>query len=179
MKKIVIFLVCISLSFLSFTEKENKSTTTHQDKNIVEVVFENGHFSTLLAAVKAAELAEILSGESQFTVFAPSNAAFDKLPSGTVASLLKSENKDALVDLLLYHVVAGKYNTTAIVKAIKDHEGTFSIHTVKGKKITFIMDGNNVLIKDATGRKSIITMTDVDASNGVIHAIDTVLMPQD
>ncbi len=177
MKKILVVLVCISVSFLSFTVKDKEITTAHQDKNLVEVALENGSFSMLLATVKAADLADLLSGENQFTVFAPSNAAFDKLPESTVASLLKTENKDALADLLMYHVIAGKYNASAIVKEIKDHDGAFSVATITGEKITLIMDGQNVVIKDAKGGVSMIIMADVDASNGIIHAVDHVLMP--
>jgi uncharacterized surface protein with fasciclin (FAS1) repeats len=178
MKKIVLVLVCVSLSFLSFTEKDKKGATT-QEKNIVEVAAGNENFSTLVAAVKAAGLVDVLSGTNEFTVFAPSNDAFNKLPKGTVASLLMPENKDALTDILMYHVVAGEYKAAAVVKAIKDNGGKFSVNTVKGEKITLMMDGSNVVIKDAKGGKSIIIMTDVDASNGVIHAIETVLMPKE
>lgn len=176
MKKLVAVLVCVSMSFLSFTEKEG---ITHQDKTIVEVAAGNDNFSTLVAAVKAAGLVDVLSGNTQFTVFAPSNAAFDKLPKGTVASLLKPENKDALTDLLMYHVVSGEYKAKDVIKAIKDNGGKFSINTVKGEKITLKMDGNNVVIKDAKGGKSVIIMTDIDASNGVIHAVGDVLMPKE
>ncbi|WP_299766543.1 fasciclin domain-containing protein [uncultured Dokdonia sp.] len=175
MKKLVVVLICVSMSFLSFTEKEG---TIFQDKNIVEIAAGNDNFSTLVAAVKAAGLVDVLSGNTQFTVFAPSNAAFDKLPKGTVASLLKPENKDALTDILMYHVVAGEYKAGDVVKAIKDNGGKFSVNTVKGEKITLKMDGNNVIIKDAKGGKSVIIMTDIDASNGVIHAIESVLMPK-
>ena len=178
MKKLVIVLVCVSMSFLSFTEKDKKGATT-QEKNIVEVAAGNENFSTLVAAVKAAGLVDVLSGTNQFTVFAPSNAAFDKLPKGTVASLLMPENKDALTDILMYHVVAGEYKAADVVKAIKANKGKFSVNTVKGEKITLMMDGNNVVIKDAKGGKSVIIMTDVDASNGVIHAVGNVLMPKE
>ncbi|WP_299678456.1 fasciclin domain-containing protein [uncultured Dokdonia sp.] len=175
MKKLVVVLVCVSMSFLSFTEKEG---TIRQDKNIVEIAAGNENFSTLVAAVKAAGLVDVLSGKNQFTVFAPTNAAFDKLPDGTVATLLKPENKDALTDILMYHVVAGEYKAGDVVKAIKDNGGKFSVNTVKGEKITLKMNGNNVVIKDAKGGTSVIIMTDVDASNGVIHAIESVLMPK-
>lgn len=174
MKKIIVILVCFS--FISFTANDKEITSVHQDKNLVEAALENGSFSTLIAAVKAADLVGILSGENQFTVFAPSNAAFDKLPTGTVTTLLASENKDALADLLMYHVIAGKYTASDVVRAIKDNDGIFSVDTIKGEKITLMMDGANVIIKDAKGGESVIIMTDVDASNGVIHAVDSVLM---
>ncbi|MFC4632333.1 fasciclin domain-containing protein [Dokdonia ponticola] len=178
MKKILLLLACLSLSFLSFTIKDNEELIIHQDKNLVEVALENGSFSTLLSAVKAAELEWILLGENQFTVFAPSNAAFDNLQNGTLDSLSKLENKDALADLLMYHVIAGKYKASDIIKAIKDNDGVFAVDTIKGEKITLTMDNGNVVIEDAKGGESVIIMTDVDASNGVIHAIDHVLMPK-
>ena len=177
MKKIVIILACISISFLSFTEKE-KEVAPHLDKTIVEIAAGNDNFSTLVATVKAAGLVDVLSGDNQFTVFAPTNAAFDKLPAGTVSTLLKPENKQKLTDILTYHVVAGEFKAGDVLKAIKDNGGMFSVTTVKGEKITLMMDGKNVAIKDANRGKSIIVMTDVDASNGVIHAIESVLMPK-
>ena len=145
MKKLVIVLVCVSVSFLSFTGKDKKEVTTTQDQNIVQVAAGNENFSTLVAAVKAGGLVDVLSGTNEFTVFAPTNAAFDKLPEGTVASLLLPENKDALTDILMYHVVAGEYKAAAVVKAIKDNGGKFSVNTVKGEKITLMMDGANVV----------------------------------
>ena len=179
MKKIVLVLVCVSMSFLSFTEKGDKVSTTTQEKNIVEVAAGNKNFSTLVAAVKAAGLVDVLSGTNEFTVFAPSNDAFNKLPKGTVDSFLMPQNKDALTDLLMYHVVAGEYKAAAVVKAIKDNGGKFSVNTIKGEKITLMMDGANVVIQDAKGGKSVIIMTDLDASNGVIHAVGSVLMPKE
>lgn len=177
MKKIVCILACISMSFLSFTEKE-KEVTPNEDKTIVEIAAGNDNFTTLVAAVKAAGLVDVLSGQKEFTVFAPTNAAFDKLPAGTVSTLLQPENKQKLTDILTYHVVAGEYKAGDVLKAIKSNGGKFSVTTVKGEKITLMMDGKNVAIKDANGGKSIIIMTDVDASNGVIHAIESVLMPK-
>lgn len=179
MKKLIIALACVSVTFLSFTEKDTTEVTTTQDQNIVQVAAGNENFTTLVAAVKAAGLVDVLSGTNEFTVFAPTNAAFDKLPKGTVASLLLPENKDALTDILMYHVVAGEYKAAAVVKAIKDNGGKFSVNTVKGEKITLMMDGANVVIQDAKGGKSVIIMTDVDASNGVIHAVESVLMPKE
>jgi len=179
MKKVIIAIVCLSVGFLSFVDTNHAEVTTAQDQNIVQVAAGNENLSTLVAAVKAAGLAGVLSGTNEFTVFAPSNAAFDKLPKGTVASLLMPENKDALTDILMYHVVAGEYKAAAVVKAIKDNGGKFSVNTLKGEKITLMMDGANVVIKDAKGGKSVIIMTDVDASNGVIHAVESVLMPKE
>ena len=137
---------------------------------IVDVAVGNENFSTLVTAVKAAGLVETLSGTGPFTVFAPTNDAFAKLPEGTVGTLVKPENKAMLTDILTYHVVAGE--------SIKKNNGSFSTNTVMGEQITLMMDGENVVIKDAKGGTSVIIMTDVDASNGVIHAIDTVIMPK-
>ena len=145
---------------------------------IVDVAVGNENFTTLVAAVKAAGLVETLSSTGPFTVFAPTNDAFGKLPEGTVATLVKPENKATLTDILTYHVVSGKYMAGDVVKAIKANNGTFTTNTVMGEKITLMMDGANVVIKDAKGGKSVIIMTDVAASNGVIHAIDTVIMPK-
>lgn len=179
MKKLAIALACVSVIFLSLTGKDTIKVNTPQDQNIVQVAAGNENFTTLVAAVKAAGLVDVLSGNNEFTVFAPTNAAFDKLPKGTVASLLLPENKDALTDILMYHVVVGEYKAAAVVKDIKDNGGKFSVNTLKGEKITLMMDGANVVIQDAKGGKSVIIMTDVDASNGVIHAVESVLMPKE
>ena len=145
---------------------------------IVDVAVGNENFTTLVAAVKAAGLVETLASAGPFTVFAPTNDAFAKLPEGTVGTLVKPENKAMLTDILTYHVVAGKYMAGDVVAAIKENNGSFETNTVMGQKITLMMDGENVVIKDAKGGKSVIIMTDVAASNGVIHAIDTVIMPK-
>lgn len=147
------------------------------DKNIVENASNSKDHTTLVAAVKAAELVETLSGTGPFTVFAPTNAAFEKLPEGTVDTLLKPENKDKLKGILTYHVVAGKLDAAAVVKAIKDGDGKAVLKTVNGEEITASMDGDKVVITDAKGGKSTVTIADVMQSNGVIHVIDTVMMP--
>lgn len=144
---------------------------------IVEVASGNADFSTLVAAVKAAGLVETLSGEGPFTVFAPTNEAFGKLPEGTVESLLKPESKDALTGILTYHVVAGKFNAADVVKAIGDNNGSFTIPTVQGGSLTASLDGESVVLTDSKGNTSKVIIADVAASNGVIHAIDTVVMP--
>lgn len=145
---------------------------------IVDVAVGNENFSTLVAAVKAAGLVETLASTGPFTVFAPTNDAFGKLPEGTVETLVKPENKATLTDILTYHVVAGKVMAADVVAAIKANNGTFTTNTVMGEEISLMMDGANVVIKDANGGTSVIIMTDVAASNGVIHAIDTVIMPK-
>ena len=145
--------------------------------NIVGVASANGDFSTLVAAVTAAELVETLSGEGPFTVFAPTNAAFDKLPKGTVETLVKPENKGTLTTVLTYHVVAGKYNAKDIAKLIKAGNGKAELKTVQGGILTASMEGKKLVLTDAKGGKSYVTIADVNQSNGVIHVIDTVVMP--
>ena len=159
------------------TEKVVETKVVDTTPNIVGVAVSNENFSTLVAAVKAAGLVETLSGNGPFTVFAPVNAAFDKLPEGTVSGLLKPESKDALTSLLTYHVVAGKFMAADVVKAIGDNNGKFSIPTVQGGTLTASISDGNVILTDAKGNTSTIIITDVAASNGVVHAIDSVVMP--
>ena len=159
------------------TETAAEATMPTQE-TIAAIAMSNENFTTLVTAVKAADLAETLKSEGPFTVFALTNAAFDKLPEGTVASLTKAENKEKLANLLKYHVVSGEYMAADIVKAIQDNEGSFSIATVEGEELKASLDGENVILTDANGNKSTVVMTDVDASNGVIHAIDAVVMPK-
>jgi uncharacterized surface protein with fasciclin (FAS1) repeats len=146
--------------------------------NIVGVAAANPDFSTLVAAVKAAELVETLSGEGPFTVFAPTNAAFAKLPAGTVDTLLKPENKVKLSGILTYHVVAGKFEAAAVIEAINSNKGKFTVTTVQGGKIDLSLKGDKVVLTDANGGTSTVAIADVAASNGVIHAIDSVVMPK-
>jgi uncharacterized surface protein with fasciclin (FAS1) repeats len=153
------------------------ATSFAQDENIVGVAAGNDNFSTLVTAVKAADLVGTLSGEGPFTVFAPTNDAFTKLPEGTVAGLLKPESKAALTGVLTYHVVAGKFEAAAVIDVIKSNDGMFTVDTVEGSTITLSLEGGNVILTDANGNKSTVVIADVAASNGVIHAIDTVVMP--
>lgn len=164
------------------SETEVQANNTEMEKapetpTIVGVAAGNENFSTLVAAVKAAGLVDTLNGDGPFTVFAPTNDAFGKLPSGTVEGLLKPESKETLTAVLTYHVVAGTFKAADVVKAIQDNNGSFSITTVQGGELTASLDGENVILTDAKGGTSTIIMTDVEASNGVIHAIDTVVMP--
>jgi uncharacterized surface protein with fasciclin (FAS1) repeats len=177
MKKTLLFCSVLALALVSFTTLPSTTVPTDSDKTIVQIAAGNENFSTLVAAVKAAGLVETLNGSKEFTVFAPTNDAFNKLPKGTVASLILPENKAKLTDILTYHVVAGEVMAKDVVAGIKANNGTLTVNTVKGEQLSFMMKGNNVMIKDAKGGMSTIIMTDVDASNGVIHAIDTVLMP--
>ncbi|MFS4467442.1 fasciclin domain-containing protein [Maribacter sp. 2210JD10-5] len=153
-------------------------TTFAQDKNIVGVAAGNDNFSTLVTAAKAANLVETLSGDGPFTVFAPVNEAFAALPDGTVASLLKPESKDALTGILTYHVVSGKYEAAAVIEAINDNDGSFDIVTVQGGTISLSLSDGKVMLEDEKGNMSTVIIPDVAASNGVIHAIDTVVMPE-
>lgn len=146
--------------------------------NIVGVASANEDFSTLVAAVKAADLVETLSSEGPFTVFAPNNAAFAKLPEGTVENLLKPENAEKLKSVLTYHVVAGKFDSAAVLDAIKDNNGKYSVTTVQGETIVLSLNDGKVMLTDANGGTSTVILADVAASNGVIHAIDTVVMPK-
>ncbi len=146
-------------------------------KNIVENAVNSKDHTTLVAAVKAADLVDVLSSEGPFTVFAPTNAAFDKLPKGTVETLVKPENKEQLQSILTYHVVAGKLNAQDIVKLIKDSKGKALIKTVSGGNLTAWRKGKNVYVTDDNGNSAKVTIADVNQSNGVIHVIDAVLLP--
>lgn len=155
-------IVVASLTFTSVAHAENHGT----HKDIVEVAAENGSFTTLVAALKAGGLVETLQGEGPFTVFAPTDEAFAKLPEGTVEMLLKPENKDKLVSILTYHVVPGKVTASEVVKMD-------SAATVQGEKVMIKVNGDKVMINDAH-----VVTADVQASNGIIHAVDAVLMPK-
>ena len=197
MKKLVLSMAVIaSIAFTSckdnekntseetMTEEEIAMETTDvsteatmpEQETIAEIAMGNEDFSTLVTAVKAAGLAETLNSEGPFTVFAPTNAAFDKLPEGTVSTLVEPANKEKLAGILKYHVVSGEYMAADVVKAINDNDGSFTIPTVQGGELTATLEGENVILTDAAGNKSTVIMTDVDASNGVIHAIDAVVM---
>lgn len=151
----------------------------YPSKDIVDNAVNSADHTTLVAAVKAANLVATLKSEGPFTVFAPTNAAFDKLPEGTVASLLKPENKEKLTAILTYHVIAGKMDYDAIAKAIKKGNGTAEFTTVAGAKLWAMMNGeHNIVLKDENGTVANITTYDVYQSNGVIHVIDTVVLPK-
>ncbi len=147
-------------------------------KNIIENAVNSKDHTTLVAAVKAAGLVDTLSGPGPFTVFAPTNAAFAKLPAGTVESLVKPENKATLTTILTYHVVSGAMDSKAIAAAIKAGGGKAELTTVQGGKLTATMSGSKLKLIDAKGGASVVTIKDVYQSNGVIHVVDTVLMPQ-
>jgi uncharacterized surface protein with fasciclin (FAS1) repeats len=150
----------------------------YPSKTIVENAMNSADHTTLVVAVKAADLVETLSGKGPFTVFAPTNAAFNKLPKGTVEMLVKPENKKMLQKILTYHVVAGKMNSSDIAKAIKAGGGKATLTTVQGGKLTASMSGKKLMLMDEMGGMSTVTIADVNQSNGVIHVIDTVVMPK-
>ncbi|MFD0931177.1 fasciclin domain-containing protein [Psychroflexus salinarum] len=196
MKKIILSLSVIALiAFSSCKNNESKEKETEMEETtmeaepsseeaksdqqtIVDIASGNDDFSTLVTAVKAAGLVETLSSDGPFTVFAPTNDAFGKLPEGTLSSLLETENKEKLTGILTYHVVSGEFMAADVVSAIKDNSGSFTIPTVQGEELTATLEGENVILTDANGNKTTVVMTDVDASNGVIHAIDAVVMPK-
>ena len=150
----------------------------YANKDIVDNAVNSKDHTTLVAAVKAAGLVETLKSKGPFTVFAPTNEAFNKLPKGTVETLLKPENKKMLQSVLTYHVVAGKMNSTDIAKAIKAGKGKAMLTTVQGGKLTVWMEGKDLYITDENGAKAKVTIADVNQSNGVIHVIDHVVTPK-
>lgn len=147
-------------------------------KDIIDNAVNSKDHTTLVSAVKAAELVETLKGAGPFTVFAPTNAAFDKIPKATLDGLMKPESKKALTGILTYHVVAGKHDAASIAKAIEEGKGKASFKTVAGGTLTATMEGKDIIITDAKGGKSKVTIADVMQSNGVIHVVDSVLMPK-
>lgn len=150
----------------------------YPSKNIVENAVNSKDHTTLVAAVTAAGLVETLQSKGPFTVFAPTNAAFDKLPEGTVATLLKPENKEQLQGILTYHVVAGDMKAANVIAAVKKGNGTATLETVSGGKLIATLQGRNVVITDENGNAATVTTANVNQSNGVIHVVDTVLLPK-
>ncbi|WP_324755041.1 fasciclin domain-containing protein [Roseovarius sp. Pro17] len=147
------------------------------DKNIIENAVNSADHTTLVAAVKAAGLVETLSGEGPFTVFAPTNDAFAKLPEGTVENLLKPENKDQLTKILTCHVVGADAMSTAIMGMIDDDGGAHVVPTLGGCMLNATYDGDMIMLEDEQGQTINVTIADVDQSNGVIHVVDTVVLP--
>jgi uncharacterized surface protein with fasciclin (FAS1) repeats len=184
MKKLVIMLVSAFISVSSFAQSPMEKSVTvggaamYPSKNIIENAVNSKDHTTLVAAVKAASLVETLSSAGPFTVFAPTNEAFDKLPKGTVETLVKPENKTTLTTILTYHVVAGKVSATDLVAKIKAGNGTAMLKTVQGGMLKASIKGKSVILTDEKGGMSKVTIADVNQSNGVIHVVDTVLMPK-
>ncbi len=181
-KRLVIAVTMMALSFSATALMAEKDpdvggAAMYQTKNIVENAVNSKDHTTLVAAVKAAGLVETLEGAGPFTVFAPVNSAFDKLPAGTVDTLLKPENKDALVKVLTYHVVAGRVTSKDLVKMIKHGGGKAELKTVEGGTLTATLQGGKVVLTDEKGGMATVTIADVYESNGVIHVVDSVLLP--
>lgn len=149
----------------------------YPSKNIVENAMNSKDHTTLVAAVKAAGLVETLQGTGPFTVFAPTNEAFNKLPKGTVDNLVKPENKTTLTNILTYHVVSGKLDSKELAKMVEKGGGKTELKTVNGEKLTAEMKAGKLMLKDAKGGMCMVTIKDVYQSNGIIHVVDTVLMP--
>jgi uncharacterized surface protein with fasciclin (FAS1) repeats len=172
--------VAFSLSTASLMAKNDPDVggaAMYPTKNIVENAVNSKDHTTLVAALKAAGLVPTLEGAGPFTVFAPVNAAFDKLPAGTVDTLLKPENKDQLTKVLTYHVVAGKVSSKELVELIKKGHGKAELKSVEGGTLTASLQGGKVVLTDEKGGMATVTIADVFQSNGVIHVIDSVLLP--
>jgi len=150
----------------------------YPSKNIVENAINSKDHTTLVAAVKAAGLVETLQSDGPFTVFAPTNEAFNKLPAGTVETLVKPENKEKLTKILTYHVIAGKIDSKMLMDLIKKNNGTYTAKTVEGDELKFMMKGKSLIVADANGNTAMVTIKDVYQKNGVIHVIDSVLLPK-
>jgi len=175
----VIALVAMAFSTQVYAQKNPMvgGAEMYPAKDIVDNAVNSKDHTTLVAAVKAAGLVETLKGAGPFTVFAPTNAAFDKLPAGTVETVLKPENKEMLTKILTYHVVAGKMDAKTIAKAIKAGNGKAELTTVSGGKLWASMQGSKLILTDEKGGTAAVTIANVMQKNGVIHVIDTVLMP--
>lgn len=183
MKKFFAFSLLAFVTMLSSAAFAQKPVTVggapmFSNKNIIENAVNSKDHTTLVAAVKAAGLVETLQGSGPFTVFAPVNAAFDALPAGTVDTLLKPENKGTLTSVLTYHVIAARLNSKALERMIKQGGGRAILKTVQGAELTATMSGGEINITDAKGNTARITITNVNQSNGVIHVVDRVLLPQ-
>ncbi|WP_439153203.1 fasciclin domain-containing protein [Winogradskyella sp.] len=170
MKKLVFILT----TFVALTA----SQTATAQKTIVDAAVSNENFSTLVAALKAADLVEALQGDGPFTVFAPTNDAFAKIDENALADLLKPENKKALTNILTYHVIPGKLMASDVVAALKKGNGKVEVKALNGTVLTVMQKDGKIWLKDQAGNYSEITATDVAGSNGVIHVIDTVVMPE-
>ncbi|NOS55037.1 MAG: fasciclin domain-containing protein [Cyclobacteriaceae bacterium] len=180
MKKVILVSVSLFLATMAAVAQkpvEVGGAPMYPTKNIIENAVNSKDHTTLVAAVKAAGLVETLQSAGPFTVFAPTNAAFEKLPAGTVENLLKPENKAVLASVLTYHVVAGRMSSADVAAAIKAGKGKAEFKTVQGGVLTAMMSGKDVVLKDSKGNTSKITVMDVNQSNGVILVIDAVVMP--
>jgi len=181
-KKLVLAAIAIVLVNASFAQMEKTKmvggAAMYPSKNIVENAVNSKDHTTLVAAVKAAGLVATLQSAGPFTVFAPTNEAFNALPAGTVDNLLKPESKAALTGVLTYHVVAGKLTSVELAKLIKEGNGKATLKTVAGGNLMVMMQGKKIAIKDESGNVAYVTIKDVNQSNGVIHVVDHVLLPK-
>lgn len=187
MKKVIMLsIACLALFFTATSlsaqcqSSKAKATKVSQSSkpDVVDIAISSKDHTTLVAAVKAAGLVETLKSDGPFTVFAPTNAAFDKLPEGTVTTLLKPENKGQLTSILTYHVIAGNFDANTVVKTIKDNNGMVDLTTVQGGKINASIEDGKVILKDENGNRSTVIATDLKGANGVIHVIDSVVLPK-
>jgi uncharacterized surface protein with fasciclin (FAS1) repeats len=181
-KKVFLVAVIILLANTTFAQIEQtkmvRGAAMYPSKNIIENAVNSKDHTTLVAAVKAAGLVETLQNSGPFTVFAPSNKAFEMLPAGTVDNLLKPESKTTLTGVLTYHVVSGKYTSMDLAKLIKAGNGTATLKTVAGGNLIVMLQGKQIAVKDENGGVAFVTIKDVNQSNGVIHVIDHVLLPK-
>jgi uncharacterized surface protein with fasciclin (FAS1) repeats len=181
-KLLGLFILSAFVTSATFAQMEKTvmvgGAAMYPSKNIVENAVNSKDHTTLVAAVKAAGLVETLEGPGPFTVFAPTNSAFDKLPAGTVETLLKPENKEKLTSVLTYHVVPGKIGSKELMSMVKAGNGKATLKTVQGENLYVTMKGKKVMITDENGGVSTVTIADVNQSNGVIHVVDTVLLPK-
>jgi len=160
-------------------EEEAKMKQAEFENNTIAIMaMNNANYSTLFTALKTAELADTFMEEGEYTVFAPTNEAFSKVPKATMDNLMKPENKEKLQNLLKYHVVSGEWNAEAVMKAIKENNNAYQVTTLEGEKLTLSIKGDKVMVKDAKGNMATVADADMDASNGIIHGIDKVLMPK-
>lgn len=181
MNKISVVAVAVMMAFGASAQEKAVNVggaPMYPSKNIVENAVNSKDHTTLVAAVKAAGLVETLSGKGPFTVFAPTNAAFDKLPKGTVETLVKPENKELLTSILTYHVVAGKWDSKQIAALIEKGGGKAELKTVNGGTLLATMKGKKLVLTDEKGGTATVTIADVYQSNGVIHVTDAVSMPK-
>lgn len=168
MKKLFVILIAVTTSMSAFSQK----------KDVVDIAIGSADHTTLVAAVKAADLVATLKGTGPFTVFAPTNDAFDTLPEGTVETLLKPENKAQLSKILTYHVVSGNIDAAGVLAAIKNGKGSVVLKTVSGGMLTASLENDKVKLTDENGNSAFVIAADLKASNGVVHVIDGVVLPK-
>ena len=166
------------INFIKYSIISLVLSSNNSEMNIVETAVSNDNFSTLVTAVQAGELVDALSSEGPYTVFAPTNDAFNNLPEGTLQTLLLPENRQTLQSVLTYHVVNGSYLASDVVNAINQNDGQFTVTTLQGNDLTLKLWEGDVYVKDVNGNKAKVIITDVETSNGVIHAINNVVLPE-